>query len=154
MINTIPDEDLRYIRHERDDSGIIMHIESIKTEAICPYCGTVSRKVHSRYIRQLQDLPIQGEKVRLQLNNKKYFCINTECRHKTFAEQFTFFTPKSVKTKRLEDEIVRVSLIQSSVSAAKYLRSSIANVGKSTICDLNKKRGKRSECIERSFGVY
>jgi len=136
---TLPDESIRYISHESDGSGIILNVESIKTEAICPYCGVKSDKVHSWYIRKLQDLPIQGKKVKLHLKNRKYFCINRECMHKTFAEQFTFYTRKSPRTRRLEEEIMRVSLTQSSVAASKYLRSSVADVGKSTICELLKR---------------
>jgi len=92
----------------------------------------------------LQDLPIQGKKVWLHLKNKKYFCVNAECGQKTFAEQFEFYEPNSVRTKRLQEEILIVSLTQSSISASKYLRNSVADVGKSTICDmLKKERQKR-----------
>jgi len=141
-IITLPEEHLRYISHENTGTVLIIRIESTNTEATCPYCGTVSNKVHSRYTRKLQDLPIQGKKVRLYLNNKKYFCMNAECRRKTFAEQFEFYEPNSVRTKRLQDEILRLSLTQSSISASKYLRNSIADVGKSTICDMLKKGRK------------
>ena len=135
----LPEEHLRYISHESNGEALIIHIESTNTEATCPYCGIVSRKIHSRYTRILQDLPIQGRKIKLYLNNKKYFCINTECGKRTFAEQFGFFEPNSVRTKRLQEEILRVSIIQSSISASKYLRNSVADVCKSTICNLLKK---------------
>ena len=139
----LPDENLRYISHEIDGSTIMIRVEAIAQQAICPYCGKTSDKVHSRYVRKLSDLPIQGKKVKLLLNNRKYFCINEGCTHKTFAEQFSFFEPKSTKTKRLWEEILRVSLTQSSLSASKYLRSSVAEVGKSTICNLLKKGLKK-----------
>jgi hypothetical protein len=94
---TLPDEHLRYICHESDDTALTIHIESTNIETACPYCGTVSGKVHSRYTRKLQDLPIQGKKVNLMLANRKYFCINTQCGHKTFAEQFAFFEPNRLE---------------------------------------------------------
>ena len=72
-------------------------------------------------------------------SNKKFFCKNKDCEHKTFAETFSFFESKATKTNRLQDEILRVSLAQSSLSAERYLRNSVADVGKSTICNLLKK---------------
>ena len=145
-IITLPDDKLKYISHSINESRtIIINVESMSKESICPYCGTVSNKVHSRYMRKIQDLPIQGQKVRLCLNNKKYFCVNVNCKHKTFAEQFAFYDPKAVKSKRLQDEILRVSLMQSSVSASKYLCGSIADIGKSTICNMIKKTKKETE---------
>ena len=133
------DVNLRYISHESNETTIMIHVQSMRTQAKCPYCGEISDKVHSHYVRKLQDLPIQGKKVKLEIDNKKYFCDNEACEHGTFAESFSFFEPKATKTKRLQEEILRVSLSQSSLSATKYLRNSIADVGKSTICNLLKK---------------
>lgn len=135
----LPDKHLRYISHEANEADIIINVRSVSKKAKCPYCGEASKKVHSHYIRKLQDLPIQGKKVRLVLKLKKYFCKNGKCRSKTFAEPFSFFEPNATKTKRLQDEIIKVSLVQSSLSAAKHLRDGIADVGKSTICNLLKK---------------
>jgi len=140
-IITFPDERLLYVSHENEAGAIIIYAQSKSCETRCPYCGEVSDKVHSRYLRRLQDLPIQGKKVKLVIDNKKYFCLNKACRHKTFAESFSFFEPKATKTTRLQEEILRVSITQSSIAAQSYLRRSVANVGKSTICNLLKKRG-------------
>ena len=146
MINdmiTLPEEHLQYISHESDGANLKIHIKSTNTEAICPYCGTASNKIHSRCTRTLQDLPIQGKKVKLLLAGRKYFCVNAQCDHKTFAEKFAFFEPNSARTKRLQKEILRVALTQSSVSASKYLRDSVANIGKSAICDMLKKEREK-----------
>jgi transposase len=37
------------------------------SEALCPSCGSISRQVHSRYIRQVSDLPCAGRRVALSL---------------------------------------------------------------------------------------
>jgi len=137
-IITFGDERLRHVSHEVEAKTIRIYVNSVGNDAKCPYCGEISSKVHSRYLRKLQDLPIQGKKVKLIIDNKKYFCMNKDCKHKTFAEAFSFFEPKATKTKRLQEEILRVSLTQSSLTATSYLRSSVADVGKSTICNLLK----------------
>ena len=134
------DEHLQYIEHTIEEGRIIIHVASNKSTGYCKYCGTESRALHSVYERTVHDLPIQGKKVTLIINRRKFFCINKECEKKTFAEQFDFFKGNERKTNRLQAEILEVSLTQSSISASKYLRKNVTNVGKSTICNLLKKR--------------
>ena len=129
--------------YEIQDDEIRIRVSSIRKVSSCPYCDEQSGQVHSRKIRTLKDLPIQGKKVKILLNQKKYFCKNSECTKKTFAERFDFYEPKATKTNRLQSEILRVSLMQSSVAASRYLRTSITAVGKSTICNLLKKGRKK-----------
>ena len=136
---TLLSEELQYIGHEVNDAGVELYVESASEQALCPYCGTDSNKVHSTYIRKLQDLPMQGKKVVIYLTNRKYFCVNKDCEQRTFAQRFTFFEASATKTKRLQDEIMRIATTQSALSASKYLKQSVAQVGKSTICNLLKK---------------
>ncbi|EIW16656.1 ISL3 family transposase [Pelosinus fermentans] len=100
------DQNLEYIIHKIIDDTIFINVVSNRETVICPYCDTPSSKVHSHYERSLQDLPIQGKKVRVILNNKKMFCNNPGCNHTTFAESFDFLNFKATKTKRLENEII------------------------------------------------
>jgi len=134
------DKNLEYINHEIIDDTIYIHVISNRKEAVCPFCGHASIKTHSRYERSFQDLPIQGKKVTIIINNRKMFCQNANCDHTTFAETFDFLPSKRKKSNRLENEIMNVSLNVSSMTAADILRNSVANVGKSTICNLLKKR--------------
>lgn len=138
------DKNLEYISHEIIEDTVYISIKSIKEYVCCPYCFTPSNKVHSRYKRSFQDLPIQGLKVVFTINNRKMFCKNDKCNHTTFSEKFTFIDNKAKKTKRLASEIINVSLNMSAISASKYLKKNLAHVGKSTICTLLKKRNNNS----------
>lgn len=139
------DEHLQYIEHTLEDGKIIIRVTSKKPSGCCLYCGAESSAVHSVYERKVHDLPIQGKKVTLLISRRKFFCMNKECAKKTFAEQFEFFNGSERKTIRLQEAILEVSLTQSSVSASKYLRKNVADVGKSTICNLLKKREHHNE---------
>ena len=134
------DKNLKYEKYEIIENTIIIYAKSAENSGKCPKCGEESTKVHSRNIRKIQDLPMAGKKVMTALERRKFFCVNPECSQKIYAEQFEFIGAKLWKTKRLQDEIMRVSLTQSALSASKYLRHSVANVGKSTICNMLKKR--------------
>jgi len=134
------DENLEYIIHKIIGNTIFINVVSNREAVICPHCGTPSSKVHSHYERSFQDLPIQGKKVTVILNNRKMFCNNPDCKHTTFAESFDFLKFKAKKTKRLENEIINISMNVSSLTATDLLKYSVADVGKSTICNLLKKR--------------
>ncbi len=133
------DPNLTLISIEVVGDIIYMDVESTLAEVRCPYCKTTSSRIHSRYTREFQDLPIQNKKSIIRLRNRKMFCQNQECAYKTFAESFSFISPKSKKTNRLIEEIIQLSSKMSSVSAEKYLRNHVVRVGKSTICELLKK---------------
>ncbi|SHK42529.1 ISL3 family transposase [Tepidibacter formicigenes] len=134
------DRNLEYVSHEIIDDTIYINVISTREEITCPYCGESSSKVHSRYKRSFQDLPMQEKKVKIILNNRKMFCKNTDCQYTTFAESFDFLTFKSKKTKRLDDKIINISMNLSSLTATNFLRNSVASIGKSTICNLLKKK--------------
>ena len=91
------------------------------------------------YPRGFQDLPIMEKKSVILIDNRKIFCNNPDCNHKTFAERFSFLGEKARRTNRLEDEILRVSINCSSVTASALLTKSTAIIGKSAICNLLKK---------------
>jgi transposase len=133
------DENLQYIRHEIIGGTIYLYVISIQEELDCPYCGKPSLRVHSKYTRSFQDLPLQDKKVIIVINNKKMFCDNPKCEKTTFAETFEFLPPKGKKSKRLLDKITNISLTVSSITASSLLRDGIADVGKSTICNMLKK---------------
>lgn len=134
------DKHLDYIRHEIIGDTIYIYVRSNREKPVCPYCGMPSSRRHSVYSRSFQDLPIMGKKTKIILENRKMFCVNPDCPHTTFAEAFAFLPPKGKKSRRLQDKIVDMSLHVSSLTASELLKDGIADVGKSTICNLLKKR--------------
>jgi hypothetical protein len=133
------DPSLNYVEHQIKDKICIITVESSRQEAICPYCGMASSKTHSVYKKEFQDLPIQNNQVTILIMNRKMFCLNLECSHKTFSERFDFIRYKARKTERLLERILNMSSRLSSISAAAVLKSDTAAVSKSTICRLIKK---------------
>src|SRR5664279_3063780 len=53
----------------------------------CRRCGRVSTRVHSRYRRQLADLPVAGRPVEVWLAVRRFFCDHVDCSAGTFVEQ-------------------------------------------------------------------
>ena len=48
--------------------SLILSVRSEAAEAECPLCATVSRRIHSRYVRHVADLPSVGRKVHLRFS--------------------------------------------------------------------------------------
>src|SRR6476659_6143344 len=68
-------------------AGVVVDARLRVEESMCPRCGQVSRRVHSRYRRHLVDAPIAGRPVQLRLRVRRLFCDNAGCVARTFAEQ-------------------------------------------------------------------
>jgi transposase len=90
---------------------IILDIRATSDEAPCPACGTVSSRVHSRYLRAPRDLPVAQQTVRLRLNVRRFRCEAAQCARTIFAERFpTLIAPFARRTKRLEQALREVAL--------------------------------------------
>lgn len=90
---------------------IIIELESQTKQGICPCCGTVSQSCHGTYVRKVQDLPMMGKAVTLQIKAYEYNCEELDCETVSFAETIDgFLDHYSRKTKRLADLICVIAL--------------------------------------------
>ena len=64
---------------------------------MCPRCGWLSGRVHSRYGRRLADAAIGGRRVLIRLAVRRFFCGNPDCPKKTFAEQVSGLTSRRAR---------------------------------------------------------
>lgn len=77
------------------------------SEAWCPDCGGVSVRVHSRYERRLSDRAISAQAVLLHLTMRRFFCDNSSCVRRPFAEQFPKLTRRYGRSTLLLVEALR-----------------------------------------------
>ena len=54
-------------------------MKSISKDCRCPKCGCITDKYHGIYILKVQDLPILGKRVQLEICSHEYECINDGC---------------------------------------------------------------------------
>jgi transposase len=71
-----------------ENQVLTLVLASTQPTKCCPVCSQPSPRVHSRYTRTLADLPCQGRLVRLQIEVRRFRCVEPTCRRATFAEQF------------------------------------------------------------------
>ena len=61
-------------RFENVDGLLVVTASARTREAKCPSCGRASRRLHSRYVRHVSDLPSTGRSVRLSLITRRFRC--------------------------------------------------------------------------------
>jgi transposase len=84
--------------------GAIVHlvVVAIRRAAKCPLCHRRSKRVHSRYVRTIADLPCAGDVVSIHLRTRRFVCRVRWCRRKIFTERLPYLVaPFARKTTRL-----------------------------------------------------
>jgi transposase len=85
---------------------VTVTVRAASPTACCPCCGTISKRVQSRYTRTLRDLPASGRPVHLVVQVRRFFCQRSICVRKIFAERFPSLTLPRVKfTLRLQETL-------------------------------------------------
>jgi transposase len=89
--------------------SVIFEAASPARSACCPSCGSLAGRVHSRYMRTVDDLPMHGWRVRLRLSVRRFFCDNEDCRRCTFSESFDGVAERYArKTGRLTEALCEI----------------------------------------------
>src|SRR5919201_4035871 len=84
------------------NASVRLQLTATAPTACCPCCTGPSSAVHSRYQRQLTDLPWGTRAVRLQLTVRKFLCRNSTCARRIFTERLPdLVAPSARKTHRL-----------------------------------------------------
>ncbi len=90
---------------------LLVQVLSSSPKACCPLCGAQAERIHSRYTRQVADLPCVGRHVTLLLTVRKFFCPTATCPRTIFAEQFPELVPSYARlTTRLREALVALGL--------------------------------------------
>ena len=81
-----------------DVENLTVHLAITTPDATCPVCGADTRRVHSRYVRRLADLPCLGRAVRLQVTVRRFSCPQPACPRRIFAERLPDFAEPHART--------------------------------------------------------
>ena len=103
--------------------------------ATCPLCGSPSRRVHSRHVREVSDLPCSGRSVRLRVVTRRFCCDILHCRRRIFAERFdkAVLLVRSRRTSRLDCIIHHLGLALGGRSAASFANRLMLPVSNDTV---------------------
>lgn len=94
-----------------EDQSLTLIVHTRRLGAVCPLCGQVSTRIHSRYGRTLSDLPWHGVTVRLRLQTRRFFCNNAVCQRRIFTERLAALAePYARRTLQLQEALYFIGL--------------------------------------------
>ena len=67
--------------------GLAVGARSVVRQAACPRCACGSSRPHGRYRRRLADSPCLGRPVLLDIETRRFKCLNPGCPQRTFSER-------------------------------------------------------------------
>ena len=104
-----------------DPDGFVLEVRS-QCAPQCPDCGMRSHSFHSSYCRWLQDLPWQGQSVRLRIRARRFRCRNPSCARKIFVERFPNVAAAYARqTDRLKEIIRCVGFVSGGLPGSRLL---------------------------------
>jgi transposase len=122
--------------------SLILSVRSGAAEAECPLCATASRRIHSRYVRHVADLPSAGRKVHLRLLTRRFSCEAPHCRRRIFAERFgdDVVPLRRRRTARLEYIVHHLGLALGGRPAAVFAKRLMLPVSNDTLLRVVRRR--------------
>jgi hypothetical protein len=117
------------------DNTIVVTARAGIQAAMCPLCSSPSRRVHSRYVRRVSDLPCSGRSVCLQVVTRRLFCNTPHCRRRIFAERFDegVVLVRSRRTGRLDCVVHHLGLALGGRPAANFAKRVMLPVSNDTV---------------------
>ncbi|MEO1559484.1 MAG: ISL3 family transposase [Cyanobacteria bacterium J06632_19] len=110
-------KEIKVISHRQyKNVGMILQVESIRDEAICPRCRTKSHRLHQNHKYIIKDLPLGEKQLFLEINRRQFKC--NECK-KPFSEDLNFVDRRRKYTKRLAKKVIQEVLDSDINSVAK-----------------------------------
>ena len=121
----------------------------------CPGCGTCATARHGWQHRRLQDLPMQGARVTLNLRLGRWRCRSPHCKRQTFTDRLTAIAaPLARRTCRLTELVRRLGHTAGSRPGERLMAPLNLPVSDSTILR-QLKRHPEVETISRDrCGLY
>ncbi len=127
-----------------DENGMVIVVHASIRVGTCPSCGAVSQRVHSRYRRQVADLPLSGQRVRMIVVARRFRCDAVRCGTQIFTERFAndVLTRFSRRTARLEGIVHHLGLALGGRPAASFARRLMMPVSNDTLLRVVRRRAR------------
>jgi len=133
----------------------IIAVRAAGSVGLCPSCGTVSRRVHSRYRRRVTDLPLSGRIVQLLVIARRFRCDAVLCGRQIFTERFAegVLAPSARRTARLDAIVHHLGLALGGRPAADFAKRLMLPVSKDTLLRVVRRRSRPPADPLRVIGI-
>ncbi|MCE7030952.1 ISL3 family transposase [Jiella avicenniae] len=139
---------------EATEGALVVTAFARGSQAACPSCSSPARRVHSRYVRRVADLPSAGRPVRLRLITRRFRCDVRTCRRKIFAERFGEAVPERARrTGRMECIVHHLGLALGGRPAASFAERLMMPVSNDTLLRVVRRRAPRRNDSLTAVGI-
>jgi transposase len=138
-----------------EDDKAVIGVRAPGSVGVCPSCGTVSRRVHSRYRRRVTDLPLSGRIVQLLVIARRFRCDAVLCGRQIFTERFAegVLAPSGRRTARLDSIVHHLGLALGGRPAAGFAKRLKLPVSKDTLLRVVRRRSRPPNDPLRVVGI-
>jgi transposase len=137
-----------------DGPCITMVVRSIRPYVNCPGCGRSCARVHSRYVRQLADLPWNGVAVGLRLHTRRFFCDHRKCERRIFTERFGGTVERHARrTRRMAEAFLVLGWVAGGLPAARLAQAIGMKVSGDTLLRQLRHRNAELGSTPRVLGI-
>jgi len=122
-----------------DDTSTQLTLRVTSTQALvhCPVCRFPTRRIHSRDVRTVADLPWGPWRVVLHLHVRKFCCANGRCIRRIFTERLaSLVAPWARRTQRLIHWLGHIVLALAGTAGARLSRELGLGVSRNTLLRL------------------
>ena len=153
----VPDPGEVVLEHLKLDGPdqLVMVLRAAGKGQTCPVCQRRTAKIHSRYRRQLSDLPWQGIPVRIELRVRRFFCVSDDCRQRIFAERLPgTVKPYGRRTLRLSELLGQIGMALGGAAGTRLSRQFGIEASEPTVLrQLRASRAERATPEPRVVGI-
>ena len=127
---------------ECDEAASVIVVRHSQAFGVCPSCGAISRRVHSRYRRRVTDLPLSGRRVQLLVAARRFRCDAVLCGRRIFTERFaeSVLARSARRTARLDHIVHHLGLALGGRPAANFARRMMLPVSNDTLLRVVRRR--------------
>lgn len=116
---------------------ITLNVSSTQIVTKCPVCAHPTHRIHSHYKRTLADLPWADYSITLQLQVRKFFCINATCWRRIFTERIaTVAAPWARRTGRMAGQLTAIGLAVGGAAGERLSQQLDRALSRNTILNL------------------
>lgn len=149
-----PQDKLKVTHVERKDDMALIFVEGQLKRSFCPACKRQSKSIHSSYERTVRDLPAFGNRVYLRLRVRKFYCCNTDCGRKIFAERFDGqFTSYKRTSDRLREKLLKIALLTGGNAGEKLCKTLNIPVSSATLIRLVHQQELQDPVATEAVGI-
>jgi transposase len=143
---------VQYVRPRGDLIRLV--VKTISPHGLCPCCRKPSGAIHSWYVRRVTDLPWQGISVLLELQARRFRCLNTLCPRLIFCERLpSVVAPYARRTVRLHAALELIGFAVGGEAGARLARELGLAVSPDTLLRHLRKSSAQKAATPRVLGV-